>query len=75
MSGSALRITFARYALSAKAGLAPVFVSIFAQKGNKRGNLIGCDCLVAWHLMWCRCGIRFGVMFVRCQFDVGLVSA
>ena len=28
----------------------PAFVSIFAQKGNKHGNLIGCDCLVAWHL-------------------------
>ncbi|MGV7019094.1 hypothetical protein ACWA09_00095 [Gardnerella vaginalis] len=38
LSGSALRIAFARYALSAKAVLAPVFVSIFAKKGNKCGR-------------------------------------
>ncbi|PKZ73767.1 hypothetical protein CYJ65_00400 [Gardnerella vaginalis] len=30
LSGSALRIAFARYALSAKAGLTPVFVVRFA---------------------------------------------
>ncbi|KOS09204.1 hypothetical protein AM507_03160 [Gardnerella vaginalis] len=39
LSGSALRIAFARYALSAKAGLAPAFVVVFAQMINKLGKI------------------------------------
>ena len=40
LSGSALRIAFARYALSAKAGLAPAFVVRFAQKGTNAGLIL-----------------------------------
>ncbi|RFT31624.1 hypothetical protein CG403_05560, partial [Gardnerella vaginalis] len=39
LSGSALRIAFARYTLSAKTGLAPAFVSILLKNGTNTGKI------------------------------------
>ena len=49
----------------------PAFVYQMGQKGNKRGNLIGCDCIVAWHFVWCCFDV--GVVLVGCWWGVGVL--
>ena len=43
----------------------PAFVYQMGQKGNKRGNLVVRDCLVAWHFMWCWFDV--GIVLVLCR--------